>query len=117
MPDLVPMRLLRIYLGESDRVKGKAAFELIVLEARKQGLKGATVFRGVLGFGANSLIHTAKVLRLSEDLPMVVEIMDEPERVDAFMEKVGDYFSNGAMAVFDVMGHVSNPASSVSGKS
>jgi len=117
MPDLVPMRVLRIYLGESDRVNGKAAFELIVQEARKQGLKGATVFRGVLGFGANSLIHTAKVLRLSEDLPMVVEIMDEPERVDAFMEKAADYFSKGAMAVFDVMGHVSSPAAKESGAS
>ena len=110
MPDLVPMRLLRIYLGESDRVGGKAAYELIVLEARKQGLKGATVFRGILGFGANSLIHTAKVLRLSEDLPLVVEIMDEPERIDAFMEKAVGYFSKGAMAVFDVMGHVASPA-------
>jgi PII-like signaling protein len=117
MPDLVPMRLLRIYLGESDRVNGKEAYELIVHEARKQGLKGATVTRGVLGFGANSLIHTTKVLRLSEDLPMVVEIMDEAERVDAFMEKAAGYFSNGAMAVCDVMGHVSSPATKDSGKS
>jgi PII-like signaling protein len=109
MPDLVPMRILRIFLGESDHVDGSAAYELIVSEARKQGLKGATVFRGVLGFGANSLIHSAKVFRLSEDLPMVVEIMDEPERLDAFMEKAANYFSNGAMAVFDVMGHVSIP--------
>jgi uncharacterized protein len=77
--------LLRVYIGESDKVDGKALYEVIVEEARKQGMAGATVLRGFLGFGANSRIHTSKVLRLSEDLPMLVEIVDEEEKINAFL--------------------------------
>lgn len=77
--------LLRIFVGESDRHGGRPLYEVIVEEARKQGLAGATVLRGLAGFGANSRIHTAKILRLSEDLPMVVEIVDRPERIAAFL--------------------------------
>jgi PII-like signaling protein len=77
--------LLRIFIGESDKWDGKPLHEVIVREARKRGMAGATVLRGFLGFGANSRIHTSKVLRLSEDLPLVVEIVDAEENVEAFM--------------------------------
>ncbi len=77
--------LLRIFIGESDRLDGRPLYEAIVEIARREGLAGATVLRGTLGFGANSRIHTAKVLRLSEDLPMVIEIVDAPEKIAAFL--------------------------------
>ena len=78
-------QLVRIFVGESDRWEGKPLYEAIVLEARKAGIAGATVLRGVEGFGANSRIHTTKILRLSEDLPMVIEIVDTPERIQAIL--------------------------------
>jgi len=106
MPELVPLKILRVYFGESDRANGMAAYEYLVREAHARGLKGASVFRGNSGFGANSLIHTAKVLRLSEDLPMVVEIMDEPGRIDEFLRETADAVNCGAVAVFDVMGRL-----------
>jgi len=68
--------VLRIYIGESDRLGGRLLHEAIVDEARRRGMAGATAMRGLLGFGANSLVHTAKILRLSEDLPMVVVFVD-----------------------------------------
>ncbi|MBI1901372.1 MAG: DUF190 domain-containing protein [Planctomycetia bacterium] len=77
--------LLRIFIGESDKHHGRPLYEVIVEEARKRGLAGATVLRGTIGFGKNSRIHTAKILRLSEDLPMVVEIVDKPERIAEFL--------------------------------
>lgn len=77
--------LLRIFLGESDRHAGIPLFEWLVQEARRQGLAGATVFRGLQGFGAHSRVHTARVLRLSTDLPIVVEIVDQRERIEAFL--------------------------------
>jgi PII-like signaling protein len=85
-------KLLRIFLGEADRLDGKPLYELIVTKAREQGLAGATVLRGVEGFGARSRIHTAKILRLSEDLPIVVEIVDTEEKVKSFMPVVDDAF-------------------------
>lgn len=115
MPDFIPMRILRVYLGESDRVDGMAAYEHIVIQAHKMGLKGATVYRGVSGFGANSFIHTSKVLRLSEDLPMVVEILDEPERIEHFIEEFLGKLGKGAIAVFDVMGSLSKLGTKASG--
>ena len=83
----VPERgcLLRIFLGESDRWHGRPLYEAIVLKARELHLAGATVLRGPMGFGANSRLHTAKVLRLSEDLPMVIEIVDSREKVDGIL--------------------------------
>jgi len=72
--------LLRIFIGEADKYKGKPLYEAIVNLAREKGLAGATVLRGVMGFGADSRMHTAKILRLSEDLPMVIEIVDKPAR-------------------------------------
>jgi PII-like signaling protein len=77
--------LLRIFLGENDRHRGKPLYEAIVLAAREQGLAGATVFRGPMGYGASSRLHTAKILRLSEDLPLVIEIVDTSAKIDAFL--------------------------------
>lgn len=87
--------LLRIFIGESDRCCGKPLYEAIVETARKRGLAGATVLRGTLGFGVHSRLHTAKVLRLSEDLPMVVEIVDEPEKIDAFIPDLDKMVTEG----------------------
>ena len=77
--------LLRVFIGESDRWQHQPLYEAIVLEARKHGLAGATVLRGPMGFGAASRIHTAKILRLSEDLPMVIEIVDTAEAIAGFL--------------------------------
>ncbi|MFZ5991279.1 MAG: DUF190 domain-containing protein [Deinococcota bacterium] len=78
-------KLVRIFIGESDRWQGKPLYEAIVLEAKRQGLAGATVFKGVMGFGAHSRIHSAKILQLSEDLPVMIEIVDAEEKVRAFL--------------------------------
>ena len=80
--------LLRIYIGESDKHEGKPLYEWLVLKAREAGLAGATVLRGIEGFGAHSRLHTAKILRLSEDLPIVVEIVDALDKIEAFMPVV-----------------------------
>ncbi len=80
--------LLRIFIGESDKHGGKPLYEWIVSKARERKLAGATVLRGIMGFGANSRIHTAKILRLSEDLPIVVEIVDTREKLDAFLGEI-----------------------------
>ena len=77
--------LLRIFISEADRHQGHPLYEAIVLAAREQGLAGATVLRGVLGYGAHSHLHTSKVLALSEDLPLVVEIVDHEERLQTFL--------------------------------
>lgn len=81
--------MLRVFIGESDKVDGRPVYKIIVEEARKQGIAGATVLRGFLGFGANSRIHTSKVLRLSEDLPVVVEIVDTEDKIEAFLPELG----------------------------
>ncbi|GAA5338834.1 DUF190 domain-containing protein [Thermus antranikianii] len=78
-------KLLRVFVGESDRHGGRPLYEAIVLEAKRQGLAGATVFKGFMGFGAHSRIHTAKVLQLSEDLPVMIEIVDTDEKIRAFL--------------------------------
>lgn len=81
--------LLRIFIGESDRRGGHLLYEWIVKKARADGLAGATVLRGVMGFGANSQeIHTFKIERLSEDLPVVIEIVDSRERLEKFLESI-----------------------------
>ncbi len=80
-----PGKLVRVFIGESDRWHGQSLYNAIVQQARKEGMAGATVLRGLEGFGANSRIHTASILRLSEDLPIVVEIVDTPERIDQFL--------------------------------
>ncbi len=78
-------KLLRVFIGEADRWHGRPLYEAIVEEARKSGLAGATVWKGSLGFGAHSRMHTAKILRLSEDLPVVIEIVDAAEKIEAFV--------------------------------
>jgi hypothetical protein len=92
-------QLLRIFVGESDRWKGKALFEAIVQEARHQGLAGATVFRGFEGFGARSRIHTSRILRLSEDLPILIEIVDAAEKIQAFLPVLDDMVQEGLVTV------------------
>ena len=77
--------LLRIFFGEIDKIDGKPLYEQIVLKARELGLAGATVTRGSMGFGADSRVHTAKILRLSEDLPVIVEIVDTEENINKLM--------------------------------
>jgi len=88
---------LRIYLGEADRQHGRPVYELIVDAARQAGLAGATVFRGSMGFGAGAVLRTAKILALSNDLPIVVEIVDEPNRVEAFVESAKALLEHGMM--------------------
>lgn len=88
-------RLLRIFVGESDRYGGKPLYEALVLEARRRGLAGATVFKGFMGYGAHSRIHTAKVLQLSEDLPVMVEIVDTEEKIQAFLPVLDEMVREG----------------------
>lgn len=87
--------LLRIFIGESDHWQGKPLYEALVLKAREMHLAGATVIRGPMGFGANSRLHTTKILRLSEDLPMIVEIVDSREKIDEFMPHVDEMVQEG----------------------
>jgi uncharacterized protein len=91
--------LLRVFIGESDKHHGRPLYEAIVQEARRRGLAGATVLRGTMGFGANSRIHTAKILRLSEDLPMVVEIVDEPDKIAAFLPDLDGIIGEGLVTL------------------
>lgn len=86
---------LRIYVGESDMWEHRPLYEALVVKAREAGLAGATVFRSPMGFGANSRIHTAKVLNLSTDLPVVVEIVDEEPKVGAFLETLPGLLKGG----------------------
>ena len=86
-------KLLRVFLGESDKIDHKPLYEVIVQSAKKEGLAGATVLRGVEGFGARSrVIHTARILRLSEDLPIVVELVDTEEKIKQFLPFIDDLF-------------------------
>jgi PII-like signaling protein len=78
-------QLLKVFIGESDRWHGRPLYEAITLKAREMGLAGVTVIQGIMGFGADSRLHTAKVLRLSEDLPVVIEIVDKPDRIALFI--------------------------------
>lgn len=87
--------LLRIFIGESDRHEGRPLYEAIVLAARSRGMAGATVLRGMMGFGAKSRMHTAKILRLSEDLPIVVEIVDRTDRIEAFLPELDSMIGEG----------------------
>lgn len=87
--------LLRVFIGESDKHEGRPLYEWLVLQAREAGLAGATVLRGIEGFGAHSRLHTARILRLSEDLPIVVEIVDAREKIEAFMPLVDQAIEEG----------------------
>ncbi|HEY4486093.1 MAG TPA: DUF190 domain-containing protein [Nitrospiria bacterium] len=90
---------LKIFIGETDRSGGRPLYETIVEKARERGLAGATVFRGLLGFGANSRIHTSKILRLSEDLPIVIEIIDRPDRIAAFLPDLNGMIREGMITL------------------
>ena len=91
--------LLRVFIGESDKSGHRPLYEEIVLKAREAGLAGATVLRGVMGFGKNSILHTAKILRLSEDLPMIVEIVDSLEKVEAFVPTLDEMIKDGLVTI------------------
>ncbi len=90
---------LRIFIGESDRYQGHPLYEQIVLKARATGLAGATVLRSPMGFGATSRLHTAKIMRLSEDLPIVIEIVDTKEKVDAFLPVLDTMMAGGLVTL------------------
>jgi len=91
--------LLRIFVGESDKSGHHPLYEAIVLKARAQGLAGATVLRGVMGFGKHSILHTAKILRLSEDMPMVIEIIDSLERIEDFLPVLDRMMGDGLVTL------------------
>ena len=91
--------LLRIYLGESDRWQHRPLYEALVLKARELHLAGATVLRGPMGFGAASRIHTAKILRLSIDLPLVIEIVDTEEKVQGFLPVLDEMMGGGLVTL------------------
>ena len=91
--------LLRIFVGESDKHGHHTLYEAIVLKAREMGLAGATVTRGVMGFGRHSIIHTAKILRLSEDLPMIVEIADSLENIERFLPTLDEMIKDGLVTL------------------
>jgi uncharacterized protein len=88
-------QLLRIFIGEGNRHEGRPLYEWIVLQAKQMGLAGATVLRGMMGFGANSRIHTAKILRLSEDMPIIIEIVDTSEKLNAFLAHIDSAICEG----------------------
>ena len=91
--------LLRIFLGESDRWKHQPLYEAIVLKAREMHLAGATVLRGPMGFGKSSRLHTAKILRLSMDLPVVIEIVDAEEKIQSFLPALDEMMKGGLVTL------------------
>ncbi len=91
--------LLRIFIGESDRHDGKPLYEALVLKARELGLAGATVFRSSMGFGAASHLHTAKILRLSDDLPVVIEIVDAEIKINGFLPVIDAMLDGGLVTL------------------
>ena len=97
--------LLRIFIGESDRHDGKLLYEWIVSKAREEGLAGATVMRGMMGFGAHSRMHTFKIERLSQDLPVIIEIVDAREKLEKFLSLVDDEIEEGMATLEQVQIH------------
>lgn len=91
--------LLRIYIGEQDKWGHQPLYEAIVLKARELGLAGATVLRGPMGFGAHSHLHTAKILRLSEDLPVLIEIVDKEDKINSFLPELDRMFGDGLVTL------------------
>lgn len=94
-------KLLRIFIGDADTWHGKPLYQALVEAARKQELAGATVIHGVMGFGAKSHMHSVDILRLSTDLPVIIEIVDLPERIEAFMSTVDTMVSDGMVTIED----------------
>lgn len=97
--------LLRIFIGESDKHDGKLLYEWIVLKAREAGLAGATVLRGTMGFGAHSRLHTFKIERLSQDLPVIVEIVDTREKLESFLSVIDNEIEEGLATLEEVRIH------------
>ncbi|MCW3119965.1 MAG: hypothetical protein JWM28_4047 [Chitinophagaceae bacterium] len=85
-------KLLRIFIGESDRIGHQALYEAIVLSAKERNMAGATVIKGIMSFGASSHIHVARLIELSEDLPVIIEIVDQAEKIDLFLPVINDLF-------------------------
>jgi PII-like signaling protein len=92
-------KLLRIFIGESDKHGRKPLYQAIVEMLRQEGMAGATVLRGIEGFGAKSHLHTARILRLSEDLPIVIEVADTAERIEAIMPRIDEMVSDGMVTL------------------
>lgn len=92
-------KLLRIFVGESDRWQGKPLYEEILLLARREGLAGATAIKGFMGFGRHSRVHTTKILRLSEDLPVILEIVDSEEKINRFLPLVDGMIREGLVTI------------------
>jgi hypothetical protein len=92
-------RLLRIYIGEADLFHGRPLYQAIIEIMRREGLAGATVLRGIEGFGKSSLLHTATVLRLSEDLPILIECVDTVEKVEAVLQVLDDMIEDGLVTI------------------
>ena len=93
------MLVLRIFFGEADKFEGKPLYESIVLKARAMQMAGATVLRGPMGFGHSSRLHTSKILRLSEDLPLIVEIVDTEEKINAFLPVLDTMMGSGLVTI------------------
>jgi uncharacterized protein len=91
--------LLRIFIGEDDQFQGRPLYEAIVMKARETHLAGATVLRGAMGFGASSRLHTTKILRLSEDLPLVIEVVDSEDKINAFLPTLDGMMSSGLITL------------------
>jgi len=92
-------KLVRVFVGEADRWQGRPLYEAIVEEARRRGLAGATAWKGFMGFGAHSRLHTAKILRLSEDLPVIIEIVDTAEKIEAFLPALQEMVQEGLVTL------------------
>ena len=95
-------KLLRLFVGESDTWHGKPLYQAIVERVRREGLAGATVVRGIEGFGADSRLHTSRILRLSEDLPVVIEIVDSAERIERILPLLDEMVGEGMVTVENV---------------
>ncbi|CAD7768818.1 hypothetical protein FHEFKHOI_01800 [Candidatus Methanoperedenaceae archaeon GB50] len=101
-------KLLRIYFGESDRFEGRSAYHAVVEYLRRSGVSGATVFRGIEGYGVRSILHTASILRLSEDLPIVVEVVETEDRLNPILPELLEIVKDELVILMDVevlMGH------------
>jgi PII-like signaling protein len=97
-----PAKRVRVYIGEADHWKGKALYAAIVERMRREGIAGATVFQGIMGFGANSRVHATHLLTLSEDLPVVIEIVDTEERIQLVLPILEEMVSEGLITIDDV---------------
>lgn len=102
MTEYTEAALLRLFIGESDAHEGRPLHEAIVLKAREMGLAGATVLRGPMGYGRSSRLHTAKILRLSEDLPLVIEIVDTHDRIERFLAATAPMLGSSLVTIENV---------------